>query len=179
MLDIAKDVLIDAPLLQVIVAQLPKHYDVRVMNWGSSGIKLYSSRRAVVLSIPSLVGKTYAEVRKILSATIKSGGFILRSAKPAPTSRYVAPANEMYSSRSLHGDDDSYNGNYLPEEGVDVDTDFDEETPFDTPDTGVDLGIEAPVMEHGQEEEVGPFSNLPPMRDVDMGIGLTADVAYH
>ena len=166
MLNIAKDVIIDAPLLQVIVAQLPKHYDVRVMNWGSSGIKLYSSRRAVVLSIPSLVGKTYAEVRKILSATIKSGGFILRSAKPAPTSRYVAPANEMYTSRSLHGDDDSYSG-----------------TPFDTPDVGVDMGVDVPQMEHGHDEDgcgFPTFKALPPMEwSIDMGIGLTADTAYH
>lgn len=166
MLNIAKDVIIDAPLLQVIVAQLPKFYDVRVMNWGSSGIKLYSSRRAVVLSIPSLVGKTYAEVRKILSATIKSGGFILRSAKPAPTSRYVAPANEMYTSRSLHGDDDSYSG-----------------TPFDTPDVGVDMGVDVPQMEHGHDEDgcgFPTFKALPPMEwSIDMGIGLTADTAYH
>lgn len=166
MLNIAKDVLVDATMLQVIVAQLPKFYDVRVMNWGSSGIKLYSSRRAVILSVPSLVGKTYAEVRKILSATIKSGGFILRSAKPAPTSRYVAPANEMYSSRSLHGDDDSYSG-----------------TPFDTPDVGVDLGIDVPQMEHGHDEDgcgFPTFKALPPMEgSIDMGIGLTADASYH
>jgi len=166
MLNIAKDVIIDAPLLQVIVAQLPKHYDVRVMNWGSSGIKLYSSRRAVILSVPSLVGKTYAEVRKLLSATIKSGGFILRSAKPAPTSRYVAPANEMYTSRSLHGDDDSYSG-----------------TPFDTPDVGVDMGVDVPQMEHGHDEDgcgFPTFKALPPMEwSIDMGIGLTADTAYH
>lgn len=160
MLNIAKDVLVDATMLQVIVAQVPKHYDVRVMNWGSSGIKLYSSRRAVILSVPSLVGKTYAEVRKLLSATIKSGGFVLRSAKPARVSRYVAPANEMYSSRSLHGDDDTYVG-----------------TPFDTPDVGVDMGVDAPQMEHEMEEESGfPVFPCP---EVAMGIGLTADVAYH
>lgn len=169
MLNIAKDVIIDAPLLQVIVAQLPKFYDVRVMNWGPNGIKLSSSRRAVILSIPSLVGKTYAEVRKLLSAVIKSGGFILRSAKPArPASRYVAPANEMYTSRSLHGDDDVYT---------------EAETPFDTPDVGVDLGIDVPQMEHGHDEDgcgFPTFKALPPMEgSIDMGIGLTADVAYH
>lgn len=167
MLNIAKDVIIDAPMLQVIVAQLPKFYDVRVMNWGSSGIKMYSSRRAVILSIPSLVGKTYAEVRKLLSAVIKSGGFILRSAKPArPASRYVAPANEMYESRSLHGDDDSYSG-----------------TPFDTPDVGTDFGIDVPQMEHGHDEDgcgFPTFKALPPMEgSIDMGVGLTADTAYH
>lgn len=166
MLNIAKDVIIDAPLLQVIVAQVPQFYDVRVMNWGVSGIKMYSSRRAVILSVPSLVGKTYAEVRKLLSAVIKSGGFILRSAKPAPTSRYVAPANEMYTSRSLHGDDDSYSG-----------------TPFDTPDVGTDFGIDVPQMEHGHDEDgcgFPTFKALPPMEgSIDMGVGLTADTAYH
>ena len=167
MLNIAKDVIIDAPLLQVIVAQLPKFYDVRVMNWGPNGIKLSSSRRAVTLSIPSLVGKTYAEVRKLLSAVIKSGGFILRSAKPArPASRYVAPANEMYTSRSLHGDDDSYSG-----------------TPFDTPDVGTDFGIDVPQMEHGHDEDgcgFPTFKALPPMEgSIDMDVGLTADTAYH
>lgn len=168
MLNIAKDVIIDATMLQVIVAQLPKFYDVRVMNWGSSGIKLSSSRRAVTLSIPSLVGKTYAEVRKLLSAVIKSGGFVLRSAKPAPTSRYVAPANEMYTSRSLHGDDDVYT---------------EAETPFDTPDVGVDLGIDVPQMEHQHDEDgcgFPTFKALPPMEgSIDMGVGLTADTAYH
>ncbi len=168
MLNIAKDVLVDATMLQVIVAQLPKFYDVRVMNWGVSGIKLYSSRRAVVLSVPFLVGKTYAEVRKILSATIKSGGFVLRSAKPAPTSRYVAPANEMYTSRSLHGDDDVYT---------------EAETPFDTPDVGVDMGVDVPQMEHGHDEDgcgFPTFKALPPMEwSIDMGVGLTADTAYH
>lgn len=172
MLDIAKDVLVDAPLLQVIVAQLPKFYDVRVMNWGPNGIKLSSSRRAVTLNIPSLVGKTYAEVRKVLSAVIKSGGFVLRSAAPMRTSRYVSPANEMYTSRSLHGDDDEY-------PCLDPET----ETPFDTPDVGVDMGIEPPVMEHGHDEDgcgFGTFGVLPPMEgDIDMGSGLTADVAYH
>ena len=166
MLDIAKDVLVDATMLQVIVAQVPKYYDVRVMNRGVSGIKIYSSRRAVILSVPSLVGKTYAEVRKVLSAVIKSGGFILRSAKPAPTSRYVAPANEMYTSRSLHGDDDSYSG-----------------TPFDTPDVGTDFGIDVPQMEHGHDEDgcgFPTFKALPPMEwSIDMGVGLTADTAYH
>lgn len=173
MLNIAKDVLVDATMLQLIVAQLPKHYDVRVMNWGPNGIKLSSSRRAVTLNIPSLVGKTYAEVRKILSTTIKSGGFILRSAKPArPASRYVAPANEMYESRSLHGDDDSYSG-----------------TPFDTPDVGVDFGIDVPMMEHSSLPEEGvdvdtefeEENGFPvfPCPEVDMGIGLTADAAYH
>lgn len=169
MLNIAKDVIIDAPLLQVIVAQLPKFYDVRVMNWGPNGIKLSSSRRAVTLSIPSLVGKTYAEVRKLLSAVIKSGGFMLRSAKPArPASRYVAPANEMYTSRSLHGDDDVYT---------------EAETPFDTPDVGVDFGIDVPQMEHGHDEDgcgFPTFKALPPMEgSIDMGVGLTADTAYH
>ena len=165
MLNIAKDVIIDAPLLQVIVAQLPKHYDVRVMNRGPNGIKLSSSRRAVTLNIPSLVGKTYAEVRKVLSAVIKSGGFVLRSARPARTS-YVAPANEMYTSRSLHGDDDSYSG-----------------TPFDTPDVGTDFGIDVPQMEHGHDEDgcgFPTFKALPPMEgSIDMGVGLTADTAYH
>lgn len=167
MLDIAKDVLVDATMLQLIVAQLPKHYDVRVMNWGSNGIKLSSSRRAVTLNIPSLVGKTYAEVRKLLSATIKSGGFVLRSAKPARTiSHYVAPANEMYTSRSLHGDDDTYDG-----------------TPFDTPDVGTDMGVDVPAMEHGHDEDgcgFPTFKALPPMEwSIDMGVGLTADAAYH
>ena len=167
MLDIAKDVLVDATMLQVIVAQVPKHYDVRVMNWGPNGIKLYSSRRAVILSVPSLVGKTYAEVRKVLSAAIKSGGFVLRSARPARTS-YVAPANEMYESRSLHGDDDVYT---------------EAETPFDTPDVGTDLGIDVPQMEHGHDEDgcgFPTFKALPPMEgSIDMGVGLTADTAYH
>lgn len=151
MLDIKMDAVLDAPLVQLVLAQIPKFYDVKVVGLGNDTVKVSNSRRAVRVAIPSLVGKSYAEVRKILSATIKSGGFMLRSAKPAPTSRYVAPANEMYTSRSLHGDDDSYNGNYLPEEGVDVDTEFEEESGF-------------PVF---------------PCPEVDMGIGLTADAAYH
>jgi hypothetical protein len=48
---------------------------------------------------------------------------------------------------------------------------------------GVDLGIDVPQMEHGHDADdcgFGTFTCLPPMEgDVDMGIGLTADAAYH
>lgn len=171
MLDIKMDAVLDAPLVQLVLAQIPKFYDVKVVGLGNDTVKVSNSRRAVRVAIHSLVGKTYAEVRKMLSAIVKSGGFVLRSATPVRTSRYVAPANEMYTSRSLHGDDDEY-------PCLDPET----ETPFDTPDVGVDMGIEPPVMEHGHDEDgcgFGTFPVLPPMEgDIDMGIGLTADAAY-
>jgi hypothetical protein len=61
--------------LEQVLEQVALHYNVKIINNGHGKIKIYNSRRAVILSISELTGMAYSALRIKLAGAIKACGF--------------------------------------------------------------------------------------------------------
>lgn len=61
--------------LDQILAQIALHYDVKILNNGHGKIKIYNSRRVVIMAINELTGMAYSALRIKLAGAIKACGF--------------------------------------------------------------------------------------------------------